>query len=303
MGPSVRARFLSPFFILALALPSLAEMSAIGDSGRLFDGSGGAATTFPAIRFTPTKPPAPPADDKHTKQTGSDLFYFTPDEAAEGAKLLSAQALEEKRENLFDADVPADVQTQMRADLAFIAGISGSGATPLHRQIFGAVDGGAYSAFFTSRVKAVGMDDCGSANAVACVKPFWNPSKMWLTQNYIRFSHPQVSRMMVVYHEARHTEISHGSWYHASCPTPFKDSNGRDMKSIWTGASLAGEPACDRTPLGSYGSSAIMLKNISLKCTSCSDKVKMDAGLYADDQVGRVIDKDARRQMEEDFKK
>ena len=126
---------------------------------------------------------------------------------------------------------------------------------------------------------------------------------MWLTQNFVKFSHPQVARMMVVFHESRHTESQNGNWSHATCPSPFQDANGNDMKSIWTGASLAGEPACDVTPLGSYGSSTIMLKNIQKFCTNCSDKVKMDAGLYADDQFGRITDADAAKQMQDDFAK
>ena len=164
------------------------------------------------------------------------------------------------------------------------------------------MDGAAYAKFFETRVSAIGMNACGNGNAVACVIPFLNPSKMWLTKNFIRFSHPQVSRMMVVYHEARHTEVRHGFWGHATCPTPFRDAQGNDMRSIWTGATLAGEPACDKTPLGSYGSSTIMLKNISKFCSNCTDKVKMDAGLYADDQMGRIIDAGAIREMTDDFK-
>src|SRR4029077_10697536 len=137
--------------------------------------------------------------------------------------------------------------------------------TVLHQKIFGLgpVAGPGYTRFFESRVTGIGLDDCGSANAVACVIPFQDPSKMWITQNYIKFSHPQVARLMVVFHESRHTEEQNGNWPHANCPEPFSNASGQPMKSIWTGASLAGEPACDSTPFGSYGSSLIMLKNIA----------------------------------------
>ena len=130
---------------------------------------------------------------------------------------------------------------------------------------------------------------------------FPDPSKMWLTQNFIQFSHPQIARMMVVYHESRHTETQNGNWPHATCPTPFLDKDGKDMVSIWTGATLAGEPACDVTPFGSYGSSMIMLKNISKFCSNCTDKVKMDAGIYADDQFKRVIDPKAIAEITADL--
>src|SRR6202023_2937082 len=107
------------------------------------------------------------------------------------------------------------------------------------------------------RVTAIGMNDCGSGKAVACVIPYMDPSKMWLTQNFIKFSHPQVARMMVVFHEARHTEVKNRNWSHAKCPKPFLGPDGQDMKSIWTGSKLEAQPACDITPLGSYGSSTI----------------------------------------------
>ena len=46
-----------------------------------------------------------------------------------------------------------------------------------------------------------------------------------------------------------------------------------------------------------------MLKNISKYCSNCNDKVKMDAALYADDQLGRIIDAGAKQQMKDDFTK
>jgi hypothetical protein len=243
-----------------------------------------------ALENTPTTP-----------QTGADLYYFTPEEADKAAKVFGFKKAAPAKDLVFDKDVPADIQRQMRDDMDFIKGLQGSGATPLHRQIFGSVDGKDYAKFFFSRVSAIGMDDCGSAKAVACVIPFRDPSRMWLTENFVKFSHPQVSRMMVVFHEARHTEVKKRNWPHATCPTPFLDDKGQDMKSIWTGSMLEGEPACDTTPLGSYGSSTIMLKNIQKYCSNCTDKVKLDAGLYADDQLGRITSPAAKRQMLEDF--
>ena len=201
----------------------------------------------------------------------------------------------------FDNNVPDNIKKQMLTDLDFMKSIQGNGASPLHQKVYGQVDGSAYDHFIQSRVKAVGLNSCGSPNAVACVNPVMGHSKMWLTQNFIKFSHPQVARMMVVYHEARHTEIAHRFWSHAKCPTPFLGPDGQDMKSIWTGAKLAGQPACDKTPIGSYGSSAIMLKNISKLCTNCTDKVKEDAGIYADDQLKRITDAKARQEMVDDI--
>ncbi len=283
----VRAALLLSFGLL-LAAPSRAAAP--------FDG-GPAALDVPKPDVAAMQEAA--ADARRSR---ADLYAFTKEEAAAAYKKFAFGIKAPRAPGFtFDKDVPADIQKQMLADLAFIKGLAGEKATALHRKIFGAVSGADYARFFETRVSAIGMNSCGGGNAVACVIPFRDPSKMWLTQNFIRFSHPQVSRMMVVYHEARHTETKNWNWGHATCPTPFRDENGKDMKSIWTGATLAGEPACDETPLGSYGSSTIMLKNISKYCTNCTDKVKMDAGLYADDQLGRIIDADARKEMKDDF--
>lgn len=296
---SFRARGVLALGLLALAAPSFADAPSFFDSG----------SAAPAVDFAPVKAAAKAAAadardsaqlPPKTRQTGKDLYVFTKEEAAAARKKFGFREKTDRKWT-FDSDVPADIQKQMLADLAFIYGLKGAGATPLHQRIFGAMDGAAYQKFFETRVTGIGMDGCGNGNAVACVIPFQDPSKMWLTQNFIKFSHPQVSRMMVVFHEARHTESRNGNWPHATCPTPFLDENGNDMKSIWTGALLQGEPACDETPLGSYGSSTIMLKNIQKFCANCTAKVKMDAGLYADDQMGRIVDAGAKKQMKDDF--
>jgi hypothetical protein len=200
----------------------------------------------------------------------------------------------------FDGSVPANIQEQMKQDLSFMTTVQGSGQTNLHQKIFGKVDGAAYKSFFENRIDSIGYNSCGGGKAVACVYPFLG-KQMFITDNYIKFDHPQIARLMVVYHEARHTESENGNWSHATCPTPFNDENGNEIKSIWTGATLAGEPACDVTPLGSYGSSTIMEKNIAKFCSNCNEKVKMDADEFANDQMKRIIDAKAKEDMKKDF--
>lgn len=295
--------------LAVLAVPSFAQPKSVTDLGGIFDSSNGSSLELPELRSSSVlaaaaqaKEAAKDAAAPRTKQSGHDLYAFTKEEAALAKKKFGFREQTVNTKGLvFDADVPAAIQAQMRADMAFIGTIKGGAGTKLHQKIFGAVDGATYVKFFESRVSGIGMDDCGSAKAVACVIPFQDPSKMWLTQNFIKFDHPQISRMMIVFHESRHTETRNGNWSHATCPDPFLDANGKDMVSIWTGATLAGEPACDITPLGSYGSSTIMLKNVQKFCTNCTDKVKMDAGLYADDQMGRITDDGAKAEMKSDF--
>jgi hypothetical protein len=204
------------------------------------------------------------------------------------------------KELRFDTNVPATLKAQILEDLKFMGSIRSTNATPLHQKIFGTVSGEAYTRFFNTRVQSVGVSDCGSANAVACVMPMYG-AKIWMTNNYVKFSHPQIARLSVVYHEARHTERENGNWGHATCPTPFRNSQGQDIKSIWTGALLQGEPACDVTPFGSYGSQTILLRNIAMNCSNCTEKVRADANLYALDQLQRVVDKNALAQMKADF--
>ncbi|HBA61416.1 MAG TPA: hypothetical protein DCZ92_11490 [Elusimicrobia bacterium] len=207
-----------------------------------------------------------------------------------------------KADPAFDAAVPADIKQQLLQDLGFAGTITSKKVSALHNSIFGLVSGQAYTKYFEDRVKSVGMSGCGSALAVACVIPFKSNTKMWLTQNYIKFSHPQIARIMLVFHESRHTEAKNGNWRHANCPDPFTDANGQDVHSIWTGASLVGESgACDITPYGSYGSSLIMLKNIQKFCANCTEKVQMDAGMYADDQLNRIVDAKAKKAIQADL--
>jgi hypothetical protein len=200
----------------------------------------------------------------------------------------------------FDSDIAPALKTQMLADLAFMDAIQGNAGTPLHQKIFGAVDGKVYQQWFTSRVFSVGAQDCGNPSAVACVDPMY-ANKMWVTPNYTQFDHPQIARLSVIYHESRHTEAQNNNWPHATCPTPFLDTSGQDMRSIWTGALLQGEPACDITPFGSYGSQTILLENIAMNCSNCTSKVQADAKLFGDDQLNRITDPGSKTQMQSDF--
>lgn len=200
----------------------------------------------------------------------------------------------------FDREVDAKIKTQFLEDLDFMKSVRLAKSSPFHTEIFGAKGAEEYETYFTSRVESVGMNGCGDPNAVACVIPFWDSSKIWLTENFVKFSHPQIARTMIVYHEARHTESSKGNWGHATCPSPFNDEKGQPYKSIWTGAILEGKPACDSTRLGAYGSTTILLKNIEKACANCNEKVMADAGLYSDDQLNRMINRTEKENMKKD---
>jgi len=199
----------------------------------------------------------------------------------------------------FDSDVPAAVREQVQDDLGMVAGLRGGAGSRLHREIFGDVSGATYAKWFNRRVNQAGRSLCWEDNAVACVLTAWE-NKIWFSPNYTSFSHPQIARLMVIFHEARHTEAAEGFWPHRKCPTPFLDEQGNEVRSIWTGSSLAGEMACDDEAKGAYGIAVIFLKNIAKNCTSCTEKVKMDAELYGTDQLNRITNSVYRRELSED---
>lgn len=218
------------------------------------------------------------------------LFVF----AVLGLNVFDAEAVS------FDKNVPKETQTQLIQDLQAMEVVQGSAVSSLHQAIYGQMEGKIYTQWFGSRVLRVGYDPSGADGAVAYVSPFMDPSRMVLTSNYTRFSHPQIARLMIVFHEARHTERQSGHWPHATCPRPFLDESGQEIKSIWTGLPLAGESACDSRVAGAYASTVILLGNISRHCETCSEKMKMDAEIYGMDQLKRVTNATAAGQIRQD---
>ncbi len=202
----------------------------------------------------------------------------------------------------FGEEVPEKIRNQVTQDLKTVSGFKSNATSALHKEIFGELEGKNYIEWLESRITRIGLNDCGSdGKAVACVIPFLGASKIWLTKNYTELDHPMIAKVSVLYHEARHTEVDNGNWSHSRCPKEFKNEKGEDVTSIWTGAKLAGRPSCDITPYGSYGSALIMLKNIQKHCSNCGQKVLMDAGIYADGHLDRIIDKEALAAIKADL--
>jgi hypothetical protein len=200
----------------------------------------------------------------------------------------------------FDPEVTAPLRAQILDDLKFMSTLQGSNATQYHKNIFGTLSGKTYQKWFYDRVDQVGFSKCGSDIAVACVLSAWE-NKMWMTDNYVKFSQPQIARLSIIYHEARHTEASERFWMHSKCPRPFKNDQGEDVRSIVTGALLAGELACDVLYNGSYGSQVILLYNIAQHCANCTAKVKEDALIFGQDQLIRIVNQTTKALMKKDL--
>jgi hypothetical protein len=206
----------------------------------------------------------------------------------------------------FDSNVPKKLRDHVTRDLAFVAAIQGAGATKLHEQVFGAVAGSAYIKWFTERAKSVGYDpdeDDAIAYVDISTEPGTDHSKIWLAAGYAEGNRPQMARVDDVFHEARHTEDANKNWEHVDCPNPYKDSKGKDVRSIDVGKLAGVQEACDDTPVGAYGVAAIMLKNIQRFCASrgCTKKVRADAGLYSADDVKHVIGAQASQDLKADL--
>lgn len=185
----------------------------------------------------------------------------------------------------FSASVPDGVKKLFRDDLAYVRGIRGDGETGLHHALFGSgaggpsrVDGPAYlewlSGRFAGRVILVDYDDkkdSAFSDSIASLqgklqddyeKSGYAKPTLRLRPAYAKAG--RVQRIGVLFHEARHAEEP--GWTHDLCP----------------GTKVAG---CDKDPLGAYGIEAVMLKNIQLHCTNCSDQDCAEAG----DIAGRII--------------
>jgi hypothetical protein len=191
----------------------------------------------------------------------------------------------------FEPSVDAALRRQLEADFDFLGSLQGADATPLHRQVYGPLEGTAYLRWFDARVHSIGSRVCGPPAAVACVAPFLSEHTMWIAPTYSTFNLPQIYRLLVVLHEARHTERAHAYYGHVNCPE--NDLEGRPLTGIFSGVPLGGKPGCDRTALGAYGAGLLFIKNVGEHCANCTGKVRMDAGFYADDTLKRIVDRPA----------
>lgn len=205
---------------------------------------------------------------------------------------VSLTSLSAKAAIEFDDKVPAGVKKQITQDLAVARALSGGASSHLFQAIFGAntLDGAALLQFFTDRITSIGLNACGGGTGVAaCVIPQLDPHKMNLTNFYLQSSIPQIYRLSVVFHESRHSEDQNDNWMHINCPIPFIGADGKDVLGIISGTKMEGKPACDNTAMGAYGLQAVLLKNVQHACTVCGDKVKMDAQLFGDDTIKRIV--------------
>ncbi|HOX22698.1 MAG TPA: hypothetical protein PLL10_04475 [Elusimicrobiales bacterium] len=193
--------------------------------------------------------------------------------------------------------VTPEMRRALKADLQFIASLRGDSETDLHLKILGRVHGDDYLAFLAKRIHYVSMGGGRDASVVA------HANSHVLTYNkpgnLHPFDEPQLSRVDTLFHEARHAEAFR-AWPHIKCPVPFLDEDGEEILTV-TDKPLGGRYACDSSPLGAYGTGAVVLGNLARFCTNCNGKVLEDAELYARVYAWRVTDPQGRRQLQEDL--
>jgi len=202
----------------------------------------------------------------------------------------------------FSSSIEAQNQGQILEDLDLLGRLTGSGGTPLFQEIFGSPFlGTALLNFFTQRISSFDANSCGGgAGLVGCVRPLVASDVMWLTPSYFSLGLPQIYRLSVLFHESRHTEMIQMFWPHVKCPRPFQGPTGKDIVGILSGVELAGLPACDSTAYGAYAVQAELLKNTELFCQNCSEKIKMDAHLFGEDNLHRIVDPEALKKLRHD---
>ncbi|MBC7395991.1 MAG: hypothetical protein H7333_00990, partial [Bdellovibrionales bacterium] len=174
------------------------------------------------------------------------LFVFTP--------LASLNAAADLIQ--FDDTVTPALRMELNGDFDFLSSVQSEKTSPLHRELFGMVQGASYLQWFNARVYRLGVDVCGGPASVACQMNAY-PHQIFVTPNYVQNGYPQIARLMTLFHEARHSEVENNHWPHARCSLTYPEI------SIWTGLGLKGHYACDSSEYGSYASASVMLNNIS----------------------------------------
>jgi hypothetical protein len=177
------------------------------------------------------------------------------------------------------------LRERMDDDFRFADRVHGRSATPLHRRIFGdsPIDGSLYRKFFESRVsKVVGENTIyGSCRGfTAC---HGGAHVVQLSDRYGDPAIPQVARLSLLVHEARHSD----GFSHVTCPASVGPSHYLQLP-------LAGREACDVTALGGYGVQYVLLKNIERYCESCTSEDRIEAGRFADSLLQQILSPEER---------
>lgn len=199
----------------------------------------------------------------------------------------------------FYSDVPASLKALAEQDINLLYQLKADKQNALHADFFGGPDGEAYHRYLRSQIRFIGFSKCGESGAAACGDPIFTDTTIWLTKNYETYSFPQIVRSQIYLHERKHLQFSHEhfGWNHIQCSDPYLDEAGQDIKSLISGKRMAGFYACDADETAAFGVGVSMLYNVAHNCTNCSEKVKQDALLYANEYSQYIIDPKGRERL------
>lgn len=199
----------------------------------------------------------------------------------------------------FQADVPLELREQVVLDLKRLDSLEYSRVTPFFERLFFWNQSNASRShneatsllnWFEERIRTIGMvHDRHVSETVTHLVDIREPSVMRIAPLYFADERPQIVRIGLLLHEARHSEAEGSHYPHASCPSPFVDSEGKDVRGLWSGLKMERRGACDSRWDGSYGLTAIFLANVSLYCANCSDEDRSQAKIYAEHFAQRVV--------------
>lgn len=200
---------------------------------------------------------------------------------------------------IFEKDVPIAIRTRILQILSEIGKIRGTNATPAHLNIFGRVDGNDYIKYLLSRIKVIGFDKNPKFSGMIARIDINQTDRLLFTNQILTHKLSEIYILDILFHEARHTEDAEDNWLHIKCPQ--KNVVGEIIVGELNNKPLEGQYACDNYAYGAYGSTAILLFNISKFCVTCSPQTRAEAAKVGFLSLKRVINLDAYMAIKKDL--
>ena len=199
-------------------------------------------------------------------------------------------------------DVPGDAVLKLRSDLDYAKSLKAIKVSPLHEKIFGPMGIG-YLQFLDKNLEFIawyaGSVPKGVGGFVKAAEK--NKKTFYLTSEFLNYDLPPLYRIGLYLHESRHTEVTDPG--HRLCPDNYKDENGEDIVTHFGRVVLSGKPGCDVGYSNAYGITVTYYLNILHNCENCSEKVKMDAEIFAEDSLNRLPLQQDKKALLDDIKR
>lgn len=194
---------------------------------------------------------------------------------------------------------PEAIELQIESDLDFVFGMKGAHVSPLFKRFYGSMGEDSFRRYLAP-VKYFIYATCSSEVVVACADPQDNSNRIHINPSFDLLKLPQLVRISFWFHEIRHLNSRNDYWLETACPKPFRDKDGDDVMSIFSGNRLEGLGACSDSWEGAYAYQEVLLRNIAEHCDNCDAKLKIDAEFYADYFLQRITNPAAAKILRDD---